>query len=224
MNANAALERPQDVATHFDRSAEWFDSVYTGTGVPPFRRLITRIFMHDIFWRFDLTLAECTPAAGTSVLDIGCGTAVYPEALGRRGASRLVGLDFAPGMIEIARRRMDAAGLGDRTDLRCADFLAYPETEAFDYTLAIGVFDYFRDPGPHLQKMARMTRRKAIVTFPQLWNPWTAVRRARYTLTGINCPLHFFSRAHVQQLMRDAGFGRVRVKTLTNIFFVVGER
>ncbi|HLK10060.1 MAG TPA: methyltransferase domain-containing protein [Candidatus Binatia bacterium] len=216
-------ERPQDVATHFDRSAEWFDSVYTGSGVSPLRRLATRIFMYDIFWRFDLTLRECDPIAGAAVLDIGCGTAVYPEALGRRGAARLVGLDFAPTMIAIARQRMEAAGLAARTELLCTDYLAYPETERFDYTLAIGVFDYFRDPGPYLAKMARMTTRKAIATFPQLWNPWTAVRRLRYTLTGINCPLHFFGRGRVRRLMQDAGFRTVRVRTLTNIFFAVGE-
>ncbi len=219
----AAPERPQDVATHFDRAAEWFDSVYTGTGVSPVRRLVTRIFMHDIFWRFELTLKDCEPIQGATVLDIGCGTAVYPEALGRRGASRLVGLDFAPSMIEIARRRMASAGLLERTELRCMDYLSYPDGEPFDYTLAIGVFDYFRDPRQHLAKMATQTRRRAIVTFPQLWNPWTAVRRARYTLSGINCPLHFFSRAHVKRLMHDAGFRQVRVKTLTNIFYAVGE-
>ena len=118
---------------------------------------------------------------------------------------------------------MAAAGLLERSELRCMDYLSYPDGEQFDYTLAIGVFDYFRDPGPHLAKMAAQTRRRAIVTFPQLWNPWTAVRRARYTLSRINCPLHFFSRAHVKRLMHDAGFRQVRVKTLTNIFYAVGE-
>jgi ubiquinone/menaquinone biosynthesis C-methylase UbiE len=225
--SSLAVERPSersgDVAKHFDRSAEWFDSVYTGAGVSPLRRLVTRIFMHDIFWRFELTMRECDRIQGASVLDIGCGTAVYPEALGRRGAARLVGLDFAPAMIEIARRRMEAAGLAGRSELHCMDYLAYPDGERFDYTLAIGVFDYFRDPSPYLAKMARTTTRKAIATFPQLWNPWTAVRRLRYTLTGINCPLHFFSRARVRQLMQDAGFRTVRVRTLTNIFFAAGE-
>ena len=172
----------KDVGAHFDRSAPAFDAIYTGEGVSPLRRLVHRVFFHDIHWRLALTLAECDALAGTSVLDIGCGSGVYLEDLGRRGAARLVGLDFAPAMIELAQRRVAAAGLAHLTELRTTDFLAYPAEGSFDYTLAVGVFDYFRDPGPLLQKMASITRQKAIATFPQLWNPWTAVRRVRYAL------------------------------------------
>src|SRR5437899_1895109 len=166
----------KDVGAHFDRSAPAFDAIYTGEGVSPLRRLVHRVFFHDIHWRLALTLAECNALAGASVLDIGCGSGVYLEELGRRGAARLVGLDFAPAMIELAQRRIAAAGLAQLTELRTTDFLGYPVEGPFDYTLAVGVFDYFRDPGPLLQKMASITRRKAIATFPQLWNPWTAVR------------------------------------------------
>ncbi len=125
-------------------------------------------------------------------------------------------------MIELAQRRVAAAGLAHLTALRTTDFLAYPAEGSFDYTLAVGVFDYFRDPGPLLQKMASITRQKAIATFPQLWNPWTAVRRVRYALAVRDCPVHFFSRARVRRLMRSAGFREVRVRALTNIFFAVG--
>src|SRR2546425_4133824 len=125
-------------------------------------------------------------------------------------------------MIELAQRRVAVAGLAHLTALRTTDFLAYPVEAPFDYTLAVGVFDYFRDPGPLLGKMARATRRKAIATFPQLWNPWTAVRRVRYALAVRDCPVHFFSRARVQTLMRSAGFRDVRVRALTNTFFAVG--
>ena len=218
-----ATERPQDVATHFDRVATWFDSVYTGEGVKPLMRAINRVFLHDIHWRLQLTLADAEPIKGSSVLDVGCGSAVFLEELGRRGATRMVGLDFAPSMIEISRKRIEAAGLSGVTTLRCVDFLAEPATEQFDTTLAIGVFDYFRDPTPHLTAMRAVTRRRAIATFPQLWNPWTAVRRARYTLTGINCPLHFFSRRQVREMLHQAGFRTVRIKRLTNIFYAVAE-
>jgi len=212
----------KDVGAHFDRSAPAFDAIYTGEGVSPLRRLVHRVFFHDIHWRLALTLAECDALAGASVLDIGCGSGVYLEELGRRGAARLVGLDFAPAMIELAERRVAAAGLAHLTELRSTDFLAYPVEVPFDYTLAVGVFDYFRDPGPLLAKMKSVTRRKAIATFPQLWNPWTAVRRVRYALAVRDCPVHFFSRARVRRLMRAAGFREVRVRALTNIFFAVG--
>src|SRR5207302_1510035 len=92
----------KDVGAHFDRSAPAFDAIYTGEGVSPLRRLVHRVFFHDVHWRLALTLAECDALAGASVLDIGCGSGVYLEELGRRGAGRLVGLGFPPAMIELA--------------------------------------------------------------------------------------------------------------------------
>src|SRR2546427_10575795 len=134
---SAPAPRPQkDVGAHFDRRAPAFDAIYTGVGVSPLRRLVHRVFFHDIHWRLALTLAECDALAGASVLDIGCGSGGYLEELGRRGAPRLVGLDFAPAMIELAQRRGAAAGLAHLPDLRTPDFLAHPVRAHLDYTPA----------------------------------------------------------------------------------------
>src|ERR1700747_3618692 len=103
----------KDVGAHFDRTAPAFDAIYTGAGVSPLRRLIHRIFFHDIHWRLPLTLAVCDANPGGSLRRTGCGPGVVLEELGRRGAARLVGLDFAPAMIELARRRIAAAGLAE---------------------------------------------------------------------------------------------------------------
>src|SRR2546428_1162508 len=138
----------KDVGAHFDRSAPAFDAMYTCEGVSPLRRLVHRVFFHDMNWRLALTLAECDGLGGASVLAIGCGSGVFLEELGRRGAARFVGLDFAPAMIELAQRRIAAAGLAQVTEPRTTDFLRYPGEGALDYTLAVGVFAYFREPGP----------------------------------------------------------------------------
>src|SRR2546422_10744267 len=92
----------KDVGAHFDRSAPAFDAIYTGQGVSPLRRLVHRVFFHDIYWRLALTLAECDALADASVLDIGCGSGGYLEEPGRRGAARLVGPGLAPGQAERA--------------------------------------------------------------------------------------------------------------------------
>src|SRR2546430_16690601 len=137
---SAPAPRPQkDVGAHFDRTAPAFDAIYTGEGVSPLRRLVHRVFFHDIHWRLALTLAECDVLAGASVLDIGCGSGGYLEELGRRGAARLVGLDFAPAMIELAERRVAAAGPAHLTELRSTHFLAYPGAGPFAYTPAVCV-------------------------------------------------------------------------------------
>src|SRR5262245_8537518 len=131
-----ATERPQDVATHFDRVATWFDSVYTGEGVKPLMRAINRVFLHDIHWRLQLTLADAEPIKGSSVLDVGCGSAVFLEELGRRGATRMVGLDFAPSMIEISRKRIEPAGRSCVTTLPCANSLVASPAVPLISTLA----------------------------------------------------------------------------------------
>src|SRR2546427_7111463 len=93
----------KDVGAHFDRTAPAFDAIYTGEGVSPLRRLVHRIFFHDIHWRLALTLAECDAARGASVLDIGCGSRGYLEELRPRRAAPLVGLRLPPALVQLAR-------------------------------------------------------------------------------------------------------------------------
>src|SRR5438309_1583130 len=54
---------------------------------------------------------------GAAVLDCACGSGMLARALLRAGASRVVGLDFSPGMLEIARRKVPGVELveGDVT-------------------------------------------------------------------------------------------------------------
>jgi SAM-dependent methyltransferase len=75
--------------------------------------------------------------ASKSVADLGCGTGpLLPHLVGRFG--RVVALDFAPGMIEQARRRL---GTGDPADR--VDFLTRPMHDldefrgAFDVAVAV---------------------------------------------------------------------------------------
>lgn len=53
---------------------------------------------------------------GMRVLEIGCGTGELVEEMARAGAS-VVGIDSSPAMLDVARSKMDAAGLGDRVTI-----------------------------------------------------------------------------------------------------------
>ena len=61
------------------------------------------------------TMAALEPRAGERVLDAGCGTGTYLEAL-CRARSEAVGLDFSRGMLSVAKRRAPRAALA-RADL-----------------------------------------------------------------------------------------------------------
>ncbi len=59
---------------------------------------------------------------GRRVLDVGCGSGRYGLALAERGASRVVGVDFSPVMIELARSEAEKRGVQDRCQFIPADF------------------------------------------------------------------------------------------------------
>lgn len=96
-------------------------------------------------------LAEITgPEGGLVILDAGCGTGLAAASL-RRAASRLVGVDISPGMLEKAREK----GLYDElVEMELGDFLKSREA-AFDLIAAFDVFNYFGDLEPILGDAAR---------------------------------------------------------------------
>jgi ubiquinone/menaquinone biosynthesis C-methylase UbiE len=61
-------------------------------------------------------IADKFAAEGLRALDIGCGTGSLAVALARRGA-RVTGIDISPQMLDIARRKVDEAGLGESVAL-----------------------------------------------------------------------------------------------------------
>lgn len=58
----------------------------------------------DVLDRYEQWLLDQAPAEIGAALDLGCGTGEFTRALARR-ARRVVGMDLAPGMIEVARER-----------------------------------------------------------------------------------------------------------------------
>src|SRR5262245_50044922 len=95
--------------------------------------------------RYERTLQSCAPVAGRSFLDIGCGPGHYAVQLAQMGARRVLGVDFAPGMIEIARQHAIEAGVADRCEFLVKDFSAHGG-ERFDCAIVMGVMDYIESP------------------------------------------------------------------------------
>jgi ubiquinone/menaquinone biosynthesis C-methylase UbiE len=61
-------------------------------------------------------VASLAAAPGRRVLDIGCGTGAVSIACAAAGA-HVVGIDINSGMLEVARRKVDSAGLAERVEL-----------------------------------------------------------------------------------------------------------
>jgi toxoflavin synthase len=98
-------------------------------------------------WRRDLeiptVLGLLGDLAGHDVLDIGCGSGLYSRKLAQGGARRVVGLDESEGMLDYARRRERAEGLG-------IDYVTDPLPAnlrgAFSLALGVYVLPYARTP------------------------------------------------------------------------------
>ncbi|MFB6194664.1 MAG: class I SAM-dependent methyltransferase [Haloplanus sp.] len=91
-------------------------------------------------------VAELDPNPGDTVVDVGCGTgANLPYLRDRVGsAGRVVGVDFAPGPVAVARERVDREGWSNVTVLR-GDATHLPVRHA-DAVLATFLMGMLPDP------------------------------------------------------------------------------
>ena len=174
------------VRSFFDDYAREFDDIYDETG-----GLVNRYLRSSLYDRYKYTMkaAEGLPD-GFSLLDIGCGSGRYTDALAER-TGKIVAVDFAQAMLDIVARNAEAGGYAETTSMVCGDFLTSDMEGDFDLVLAIGYFDYIRDAKEHLHKMIELTGGDLIVSFPKRWHILTPQRKVRYLLSG--CPIFFYA-------------------------------
>ncbi len=103
--------------------------------------------------------------AGSSVLEIGCGTG---ELLAALEPSRGVGVDISPRMVEQARRNFPAL------DFRVDDMEDLQIREKFDYVLVVDTIGHVDDiqlAFSQLHKVCRPETRVIVVYYNYLWAP-----------------------------------------------------
>jgi SAM-dependent methyltransferase len=186
---------------YFEDHAAQFDSLYHEG--QPLQRAFNRAFRKAIYERFAITFERSEPIAGRSVLDVGCGSGRYAIEYARRGASRVVGLDYSANMLALARRLAADAGVADRCEFVDGDFMTYRPAERFDVSIAIGVFDYQPNAAAFLRHMGELTRGPIIATFPGRSLVRMPVRKFRYWMS--DCPVIFYREDEVRRIASDAG-------------------
>ncbi len=92
---------PDRTQTFFHQYANDFDAIY-GNQNGMVDSVINKLFRKSMRLRYEKSIEGCEPVQGKSVLDIGCGPGHYSITLAQRGASRVVGIDFAEGMLKLA--------------------------------------------------------------------------------------------------------------------------
>jgi ubiquinone/menaquinone biosynthesis C-methylase UbiE len=152
---------------------------------------------------------------GMEVLDVACGTgnATLPAA---RAGGRVTGLDFAPGLLEIARERAADAML--EIDFIEGDAQALPFGDAsFDRVVSTFGHMFVPDHRRTADEMKRVLKPGGVIAVA-CWTPEGSIGRMFMAIGGLippppgfQPPLLWGTEDHVRDMWGDAEFERHRV-------------
>jgi SAM-dependent methyltransferase len=169
----------------------------------------------------DLLHHDTAYAAGSLVLEAGCGVGAQTVTLAQRSPdARFTSIDVSADSLTEARRRTDRAGLSN-VEFRQADIFALPfEAETFDHLFVCFVLEHLSRPDEALAILRRLLRPDGTITVIEgdhgsaYFHPDSAAARA-----AIQCQVRLQREAggnaligrELYPLMVEAGFEAVSV-------------
>jgi 2-polyprenyl-6-hydroxyphenyl methylase / 3-demethylubiquinone-9 3-methyltransferase len=106
------------------------------------------------------------PLRGRQVLDVGCGGGILAEAMARRGAASVLGIDLALKPLRVAQLHAMEAGL-ENIDYRevAAEALAEEQPAAFDLVTCMEMLEHVPEPASVVRACARLVKPGGLVFF-----------------------------------------------------------
>ncbi len=103
-------------------------------------------------------------------------------------------------MIDYANNTVKEEGVSDKCTFVLGDVLTYDfGTKKFDYSYALGVFDYVEQAQALLSRMSQLSTKSFMASWPEN-GLRMALRRYRYT-----CPLFHYTEQQIKDLHKNAG-------------------
>lgn len=198
-----ATDEMGQVAQYWNDAAEKFDSIYTGDK-SAVARALDRWLRRDMYQRFDWVMKQSGDVRGKTVCDFGCGSGRFVAELAARGASHVTGIDIAPQMLKLAREVVAKKGVARKCSFELSDVNDWKGTDTYDVTIAIGFWDYIRDPASRLAVIRRATHGKFLSAWPRAHTARAAIRTMRLGVLG--CPCYFYTQDDVYRHLQTAGF------------------
>ncbi len=204
------------VAVFFDKYSIDFDSIY-GDNSNLFNNFINNYFRKAMKLRFIKTLEGCFPVEGKTIIDIGCGAGQYVIALAKRGAEHVYGVDFAQGMIDLAKKNAEQAGVSNKCEFDLVNFITDPVKPAFDYAILMGFMDYIQEPKAVIEKVLPITKSKVFLSFPVRGDILTWQRKLRYLN---RCNLFFYDKKQIYSIFKGLAYKDLTIEKIDRDFFV----
>ncbi len=159
------------------------------------------VFRKGVYERQAIAVKACKEIPNAKVFDVGSGPGVNSVSLIKNaGASHIYGVDFAQQMIDYAIKTAKEEGVADKCTFKLGDVLTYDfGDQKFDYSYALGVFDYTEDAQALLSRMSQLSTGSFMASWPEN-GLRMALRRYRYT-----CPLFYYTEKQIIDLHKKAG-------------------
>jgi 2-polyprenyl-3-methyl-5-hydroxy-6-metoxy-1,4-benzoquinol methylase len=189
--------------SYWDARSELFGNYYKQPS------LFDTVFRKSVFLRQAIAMRACKEIGNASVLDIGSGPGVVSVSLIKNANARHVtGIDFAEQMIIYANSEVKKEGVADKCKFILGDIFTYDfHGETFDFSLALGVFDYVGKAKELIMRMNELTTGSFVISWPKN-GLRMALRRYRYT-----CPVYHYSLDDIKRLHNEAGIKNLVVIT-----------
>lgn len=205
-----------NVAKFFDKYAVDFNSIY-GEKNTFINNFINDHLRKSMKIRFVKTIEGCYPLNGRKIIDIGCGAGQYAIALAKNGAEYVYGIDFAEGMIELAKKNAERSNVGNRCRFDLADFMSSSIQGKFDYAILMGFMDYVKEPIRVIEKVLSITESKAFFSFPVRGDIIAWQRKLRYMN---RCALFFYDKKQIYNIFDGLNYKELKVEKIGRDFFV----
>lgn len=203
----------------FDSYASDFNAIYGGKNTFV-HNLVNRVLRKSMRLRYMKTIDGCRPIEEHTVLDVGCGPGQYCITLAENGASRVCGIDFAEGMIGLAKQNARHHGVEGKCDFILDDFITRRFDDRFDYTIVMGFMDYIGHPGPIIDKVLSLTKTRAFFSFPAAGGFLAWQRKMRYRK---RCDLFLYREHQIAELFENAACHRIEIARIARDFFVTAH-
>lgn len=133
---------------------------------------VNRIFVEDFLAAAKAAELDLTAPEGR-ILDVGAGTAQIPiELVRQEPKARVLAIDLAASMLELARRNVDAAGFIERIELEQVDAKRLPYAHGqFAAVISNSIVHHLPEPAVALAEACRVVRSGGLIFVRDLLRP-----------------------------------------------------